>query len=235
MKNKGFEYENKILKLMSSHGFVSSEFINQNTAGSDNTKPDLVLCLNNQDLNIELKKSLKSQAGGTSANYVNGKFKLVKDIEGVNQKDLFELLNSKKSSIDKFLEFHKSNTFPFTTTKERWNQSVDSGLLKGVNCSIECDASFIENHYERKNTYYIQIGGKGLYYMTKDVANLNVPRFNGKVKLEIRATRNGSRLNANGVRVCHSTLRLQARIENITKSSVNLENISSLERFKIVV
>jgi len=235
MSNKGFEYEEQILSLMTTNGFVSKEHIKQKSAGSDNTQPDMTLFLNGKNVNLEVKKSLNSQAGGTSLKYSQRNFYPVKSIEGVCSEKMNNLLNTKVESIEDFLGFHNANTFPFSSTKKRWIESVEKGLLKKINCKIECDSSFVERHYDRKNTYYIHIGNKGLYYMTKDIANLGVPKFDAKVCLEIRATRNGSRLNSSGVRVCSGALRIQARIKNIKESPFSLEDISSIERFKLVV
>jgi hypothetical protein len=235
MLNKGFEYEEHIFSLMAENGFVSKEHLSKKTAGSDNTQPDMTLFLNGQNVNLEVKKSLNSQAGGTSLKYTQGNFYPVKSIEGVCLEKMNNLLDTKVKSIEDFLEFHKANTFPFSTTKKRWKNAVEKGLLKKINCKIECDSSFIESHYNRKNTYYIHIGNKGLYYMTKDIANLGVPKLDASVCLEIRAARNGSKLNSNGVRVCAGTLRVQARIKDIKESLFSLENISSIERFKLVV
>ena len=86
--NKGFQYEKTILSLMKTNGYVSEEFLLQESAGSDSTKPDLVLNLNGKDLNIELKESIKSQAGGTSIRYTNGLFELVKDVEGIDKQEV---------------------------------------------------------------------------------------------------------------------------------------------------
>ena len=41
--------------------------------------------------------------------------------------------------------------------------------------------------YARKKCYYIQIEGKGLYYLLQDIANLNVPRFVPELNLRLRA------------------------------------------------
>lgn len=229
--NKGFKYEKDILTLMKVHGYVSKNFLLQETAGCDNTKPDLVLNLKGKDLNIELKESIKCQAGGTSIRYANGVFKLVKDIKGLDQNDIYNLLNDNKHHFDNMLKFHEANNIPFSTSKKKWCESVEKGLLKKTNFSIKCDSSFIENHYNNKDTYYINIGKKGLYYMGKDIANLGVPKFKADVCLEIRLTRNGSKLNSKGERVCSSTLRVQSRIKSLEKSPFSLENIKSLKSF----
>ena len=49
--------------------------------------------------------------------------------------------------------------------------------------------SSLFNYYAAKNTYYMQIGGYGMYYMAGNPANLQVPKFNGSMKLRIRLKR----------------------------------------------
>ena len=49
--------------------------------------------------------------------------------------------------------------------------------------------SSLFNYYAAKNTYYIQIGGYGMYYMAGNPGNLPVPKFNGSMKLRIRLKR----------------------------------------------
>ena len=230
--NKGFEYENKILKLMKENNFVSQNFLNQSTAGSDNTQPDLVLNLKGKDTNIELKQNIKSQFGGTSIRYSKDCFDLVKEVKGIDKEVIFNQLENKKDYINNFLSFHEANCIPFSTTKEMWNKSVKEGMLKKININVKCDTSFIEEHYARKNTYYINIGGKGLYYMKNDILNLGVPRLNCDTSLEIRLTRNGSTLNSKGVRVCSAALRIQSRIKNLEESTHSLENINSINEFR---
>lgn len=230
--NKGFLYEKRIFDIMKQNNLVSEKFINQQPAGCDNTRPDMVLVINNQDVNFEIKKSLKSQAGGTSIRYANNDFEFVKPISGVPEDNVYELLRSKEKDILKFLDHNSVDKIPFTTTKSMWNSSVKKGLLKPINSSIECDMSFIENHYSQKNTNYIQIGNHGLYYMTEDFLNLGVPKLSGKMKLEIRLTRGGSFLNKNKIRVCHASLRAQARITNIVKSKFNLEELQTINFLK---
>ncbi len=41
--------------------------------------------------------------------------------------------------------------------------------------------------YARKQCYYIQVEGKGFYYMKQDIANLKVPRFRPQLTLRLRA------------------------------------------------
>ena len=45
--------------------------------------------------------------------------------------------------------------------------------------------------YGAKDIYYIQIGGKGLYYMAENPANLPVPQFTGEINVEMRPRASG--------------------------------------------
>lgn len=46
--------------------------------------------------------------------------------------------------------------------------------------------------YARKRCYYIQVEGKGFYYLKQDIANLNVPRFKPQLSLRLRAKTHSS-------------------------------------------
>ncbi len=47
--------------------------------------------------------------------------------------------------------------------------------------------SYLYEFYARKKCYYIQIEGKGIYFLKQDIANLNVPRFVPELTLRLRA------------------------------------------------
>lgn len=47
--------------------------------------------------------------------------------------------------------------------------------------------SLLYEFYARKSCYYIQIEGKGLFYLKQDIANLDVPVFNPPLTLRLRA------------------------------------------------
>ncbi len=46
---------------------------------------------------------------------------------------------------------------------------------------------YLYEYYERKHCYYIQIEGKGFYYLKRDVASLGVPQFVPQLTLRLRA------------------------------------------------
>lgn len=47
--------------------------------------------------------------------------------------------------------------------------------------------NYLYEFYARKKCYYIQIEGKGVYFLKQDIANLNVPRFIPELTLRLRA------------------------------------------------
>ena len=52
----------------------------------------------------------------------------------------------------------------------------DKFLAKGVEAAQQ-----VEKYYNSKDTYYIQIKGRGLYYMGKDPEGYGCPRFSNSV------------------------------------------------------
>ena len=53
-------------------------------------------------------------------------------------------------------------------------------------------SSALHNYYAAKGTYYIQIGGYGLYYMRSNPLRLPIPQFNPGLKIRLRTKRGGS-------------------------------------------
>jgi hypothetical protein len=47
--------------------------------------------------------------------------------------------------------------------------------------------NYLYEFYARKKCYYIQIEGKGIYFLKQDIAILNVPRFTPELTLRLRA------------------------------------------------
>ena len=219
----GFLYEEKIFNIMDSIGLIPKDF--KSTAGSSAVDPDIVIDIGGKKVNIEIKQNIKAQSGGTSIKYSRGnKLELVKELSCLTNKDVNDKLSKHIKNLDRLLDFFEKEKIPFTTTKEKWINAVEKGIIKSATTRIESSTDFIEDHYASKNVNYIQFGMHGLFYMKKDIMNLGVPRLSGNVVLEIRPTRNGSNLNRHGIRVCNGSLRVQARIKNVKKSNVSLEN-----------
>ncbi len=109
----------------------------------------------------------------------------------------------------------------------------ESGLLQPVNCRIETDESFIVGHYNAKDTYYIQVGGMGLFYLGENPAKLPIPELCGNIRLELRAGRAGSVKQNNtpeGVRIVYGALRLQGRLQFEGHSDYTLDSSRSVKK-----
>lgn len=60
------------------------------------------------------------------------------------------------------------------------NRFEKSGItLSNIDCLYE--------YYARKSCFYIQVEGRGFYYLKEDRAGLNVPQFNPRLTLRLRA------------------------------------------------
>tara|TARA_B110000503_G_C7068501_1_gene379831 strand:- start:149 stop:1210 length:1062 start_codon:yes stop_codon:yes gene_type:complete len=80
----------------------------------------------------------------------------------------------------------------FQTTYRKYQEAKVSGLQNKASAGfgslpdLKAPASFIDKMYAFEKIYYIQIGGKGLYYMDANPANLPVPHFDGEITVELR-------------------------------------------------
>jgi len=80
----------------------------------------------------------------------------------------------------------------FQTTYRKYQDAKAAGLQNRASAGfgslppIVAPASFIDKMYAYEKIYYIQIGGKGLYYMDSNPANLPVPHFDGEITVELR-------------------------------------------------
>ena len=219
----GFLYEKRIFETMRAIGLLPEDI--EKTAGTSSVDPDIVIQIRGQKINVEIKKDINAQSGGTSIKYKKGHdFVLVKDLDCLSSEELNKHLSAYINSIDNLLSFFNKESIPFSTTKAKWTEAVEKDLIRKASSRIINSVNFIEEHYTKKNVNYIHFGKHGLFYMKEDKLKLGVPRLNGDVILEIRPTRNGSKLNASGIRVCNGSLRIQARIKNVKKSHISLED-----------
>ncbi len=91
--------------------------------------------------------------------------------------------------------------FPFSTTYEAYANAVKAGLYRKASewpkagGGVMLPDFFIHKLYARKDTFYIQVGGKGLYYLAEDPLNLKtlIPQFPSKAALIYRPKPSGSK------------------------------------------
>lgn len=185
----GFLYEKKLNDKLKKAGLEDKSF---QSAGSDKNAPDALLTYQDQDYKLELKLDLKVDFGQGS---------LVWDVKwtlGGGDTDSSKQMQEFLTQIGALKIVNRvwgpkgaprKGTVPLDRFME---EDVDSDYRRFRDEKISVSSDAIANYYASKKTYYIQIGGKGLYYMGKDPANFGCKEFKPDTILRIRLKRGGS-------------------------------------------
>jgi hypothetical protein len=223
-KARGTVYERMILKELNKLKLNGVKVITKKAKGFDSTgEGDINIQLGKDILNIEIKLNALAQMGSASLNIdLNDKdFSISKDLELPK-----EFIDKLKENIPNFNEYKKAaesvdvntKTWPYKLLKWQHEYLRDKGFQKALTVSVNTDQSIIEQLYNSKNVYYINIGKQGLFYLGKDILNLGVPKLESKVKLTARLVRGGE----------YNRIRLFPTLINFKeKSKYNIDNAAS--------
>jgi hypothetical protein len=194
---QGFQYEENAAKILKPMGLVPKDF---KPAGAGHDQPDLLLLYKNVESGCELKitaasagslvlkynsKNKKSPWGFGDIKAGDDEKMFIKDL--ADEVDLFKLINKEWKEIpfkrdkDKLWEATAGKLKP----KERYERDRDT--FKDIRGEIP--ATKIEEYYNKKDTYYVNVGTHGFYMMgTKNPLKLkNVPTFGNSAKAIYRA------------------------------------------------
>ena len=187
---RGFLYEGRVFNKLKSKNLVP---FGVKPAGPDPSKPDAVFLYDKVPHNLEVKLDLATDFGQGTLEYKDSAWNL----GGADTPAAEEMRNI----------LNAVGTVQFTNTSWGYQGAPNKGTVENKDITEEMvredyrrfkdkflsvPLSSLFNYYAAKNTYYIQIGGYGTYYMASNPANLPVPRFNGAMKLRIRLKRGGS-------------------------------------------
>ncbi len=198
----------------------------------DAWRPDADMKIDGQYHYVEVKTDGHAQMGSGSVAYRDGLYHPAGDNFELSQ-DVAETLNdlndtSLRKGIKRLLAFLSTKEKRFVSVpfsgfdNDRWEIAKKSGLLLPINRTFQSNVSAIAQHYARKNTYYIQIGGAGLFRLGEEnPANLPVPRLEGKVQLELRAGKSD---------VGKASLRITARLLTRNMSPYTLDDVDSIKQ-----
>lgn len=234
----GAAYEQTVFNAIKSAGASGNM---KHTAGFDANLPDADIKINGVVYNVEVKMNGNAQMGGGSIGMKNREF-FAAGHDKEAMEPIVESMNSSQDAdqlfdaIEMLTSYLNKNTkkvgkpvdgFPMSGfSTEAWSEAVKKGLLVPVNRKLESSIDFIANHYAKKGTSYIQIGGLGLFYLDSNPANLPVPKLSGSVTLEVRAARAGS----GGKPTTGAGLRVQPRLKITEKSPYTLDNPKSIKQ-----
>lgn len=251
----GLKYEDRIYRILSKaseHHTLSSKLTEvQKPNGNNCTKSDITMTLNEKNINIEVKSKFDDPLGNFSIKHVLGEpdFDLSAEVLDYKDKDqLTEIFKNKIDDIDKYIEFarkqepksynSKIDRFPMYISQEGANAAREAGLAKAIADYSNKDEFNIETVFglynNGKNTYYIQIGGYGLYCLGFDKYKLGVPVLKGKCIVEIRPFASGVKerkdpKTGNKIKVVSLGLRASPRMTDISdKSRYTLDNVNSI-------
>jgi hypothetical protein len=224
---QGFEYEKNAAKLLKPMGLVPKSFV---PAGAGHDQPDLMLEYKNKKAGCELKISAAS-AGSLVLKYdVKDKrnpWKFGDVSEDDSEKmfivnlakelKLFDIIKKQWKEVP--FKREKDALWEATAGKMTKRKQYERDLKTFPDIKSEIPASKIEAYYNRKDTYYVNVGTHGFYLMgTKNPLGLkDVPRFGQAAKASYRA-----RVQYKGNDNYQFTFEMQFSIPSSQKSQFNI-------------
>lgn len=191
---QGFEYEKNAAKVLKPMGLVPSTFI---PAGASHDQPDLMLTHNKKQAGCELKITTAS-AGSLVLKYNNGTWQFsdidkqdeekqfIKDLG--HEVGLFSLIKTKWKEIP-YKREPKDAAWKATIGKMEKRDMYERDKKHFPDIKGEIPATKIEQYYNKKDTYYVNIGTHGFYLLgiSNPLGLKNVPRFGTSSKATFRA------------------------------------------------
>ena len=224
---QGFQYEINASDILKPMGFVPASF---RPAGAGSNQPDLMLQHKKKKAGCELKITAAS-AGSLVLKYDNKdkknpwKFGDIKDDDSEKQfiADLAEEVglfdNIKKNWKEVPFKRDKDLLWEATAGKLTPQQRYERDRDTFEDIRGEISATKIEQYYNRKDTYYVNVGTHGFYLMgRKNPLQLkDVPMFGSSAKATYRA-----RVQYKGAGNYQFTFEMQFSIPTNKKSPFNI-------------
>jgi hypothetical protein len=229
---QGFLYENNAVKFLKKKKLVESSFV---PAYAKSDVPDLVIKSNGTAVNVELKISAAS-GGSLVLKYDLSKKKWsFGDISPEDEEKMF--LANLATEVGALREINKQwKLMPSKTDPQRTavkpNYDVDRKKFREIRKSIP--ATNMEDYYNKKKTYYLNIGSHGFFLLGgTDPNRLNarlkkagmkpIPRFGTSATLDYRVR---VQPKSTGGKTYQFTFELSFRIPVNSKSPYNIAPLS---------
>ena len=242
----GLDYELKIYGAIQKAKVPGLILGDKPAAGFSNQgSGDIEASYKGKPFNVEVKASSRDQMGGGSFRYTmdGQKFESVKEMDPQDFELLSAAAKEKANDIDNYIkalrkmepvQYHKTQSgIPLKASVEARDKLKTSGLLAKINKNVKTDSGFIKKHYNKKGVYYINIGGAGLFYMTRNPLKLPVPELNAEIQIEMRLGFGGGKLSFPTdppTSARSAGLRLQGRLLTKGKSPYNLDNVEDIQK-----
>jgi len=205
VRTKGHTYEDAIKRLLELRHLLPEDLEKNDAGFIHNRKSYFVEVKNETAPDYGAKKIIWNKPNRwhwNSKDKISDKFDKIKILEQINK-----FIPKKHSTLD--IEITEEDK---QSDRRQFEKSIP--LLN--------NASYIYEYYALKRCYYIQIQGKGFYYLKQDIANLGVPQFTPTVNfIRLRAKTHGS------IPLYNYSFRavIQARRNSFETSEFDLEEI----------
>lgn len=231
---QGFAYENNAAKVLKKFNVVPKNFT---PAGAGSDIPDLYIQKDGQKAGCELKITAAS-AGSLVMKYDEGNWSIGKPDEK-NDEKLFVINLAKEVGLLELIKDQWSEE-PYKFTKNKKLKDEIKGLDKRQIYSKELSrfpelkgvisASKIEEYYNQKKTYYVNVGTHGFYLLgTENPLKLSgIPRFGTAASAKYRA-----RVQAKGGGSYQFTFEMAFSIKAGKRSPYNIAPIINKKNVKI--
>lgn len=244
----GIEYEKKVLAALSAANVAGLDFKADTSAGfSSHGEGDIEASYNGNKFNIEVKASINDQMGGGSVAFDGNSWRPSAKLEAATEPDDLALIlkaaETAEPALQAYLEelktkeprdFHARNTgIPFVAEYNAREALKASGHHKALNQIVTLDQRYIAGLYNKKNVFYIQVGGAGLFHLGSDPLGLGVPAFQGNVNVEMRIGFAGTKVAIPGrddTTARRAEYRCIARMKTKSKSPYTLDDPASIQK-----
>lgn len=224
---QGFEYEKNAAKFLKPMGLVPKNFV---PAGAGHDQPDLMLEYKKKKAGCELKISAAS-AGSLVLKYDSKDKRNPWKFGDVSEDDAEKMFIVNLAKDLKLFDIIKKQwkDVPFKRDKDALWESTAGKLSKKKQYERDRDtfpdirgeipATKIESYYNRKKTYYVNVGTHGFYLMgpQNPLKLKDVPRFGRNAKATYRA-----RVQYKGNDNYQFTFEMQFSISSAQKSQFNI-------------
>jgi len=224
---QGFEYEKNAANFLKPMGLVPKSFV---PAGAGHDQPDLMLEYKRKKAGCELKISAAS-AGSLVLKYDIKDKKNPWKFGDVSKDDsekmfivnlakdlkLFDIIKKKWKEVP--FKREKDALWESTAGKLTKRKQYERDLQAFPDIKDEIPASKIESYYNKKDTYYVNVGTHGFYLMgsSNPLGLKNVPRFGQSARASYRA-----RVQYKGNDNYQFTFEMQFSISTSKKSPFNI-------------
>lgn len=230
---QGFQYEKNAVKVLKPLGIVPDNF---EPAGAGSDQPDLMIKFpgdpNNQAQGCELKITAAS-AGSLVMKYDSGNWSIGNENETNDEKIFIMDLAKEVGVLDRINREWKAEPLKGTGQSQKVKDEIavltkrekyERDLKLFDDIKGEISASKIEDYYNKKKTYYVNVGTHGFYLLgRKNPLGLEgVPRFGTAAKATYRA-----RVQYKGKDNYQFTFEMQFSIPSGKKSPYNIAPVTS--------